>query len=55
MVGMRLALFEIKYLLVRLLPKYELVKSKNTNHKFDWFRGFVATLSLNVDFKERVN
>ena len=52
---MRLALLEIKYILVRLVAKYELAKPKNTEFSFNYFRGFQTTLKSYVAFRERAD
>lgn len=52
--GQRLALLIIKYLIARLLPKYELCKAKDSEIKLKYCRGFCTTSSLKVGFLERV-
>ena len=45
---------EIKYLLVRILQKYEIQKPKDFKHKFTNVRGFISTTEMNIRLKERV-
>lgn len=52
---MLLALLKIKFLIVKLLEKYEFCKPTYSDFKFNSFRGIINLQSLKVAFKERVN
>lgn len=53
--GMRLALLEVKFLVVNLLKKYEFCRPTTPRHTFNYFRGFLNVNSLSVALKERTH
>lgn len=52
--GMRLAQIEIKYMLVKLLQNYEILKADNPREGSMSFRGFLSSKELYVKLKKRV-